>query len=111
MKLLLDENLSRRLVPFLQQDFPGTSHVVLLGLESASDREVWNVAKIDGYVMVTRDADFQELSVVWGAPSQVVRLKTLNVNRASMLNLLLENKEEIYQILETDGRTCIELIT
>lgn len=53
MKLLLDENLSRRLVPFLQQDFPGTSHVVLLGLESASDREVWDVAKVDGYVIVT----------------------------------------------------------
>jgi hypothetical protein len=38
MKLLLDENLSRRLVPFLQSDFPGSSHVALLGLEQASDR-------------------------------------------------------------------------
>ena len=37
MKLLLDENLSRRLVPFLQHAYPGTSQVVLLGLESASD--------------------------------------------------------------------------
>ena len=31
MKLLLDENLSHRLVPFLQHDYPGTSQVVLLG--------------------------------------------------------------------------------
>jgi len=111
VKLLLDENLSRRLVPFLQQDFPGTSQVVLLGLESASDREVWNVAKADGYVIVTRDADFQELSVVWGAPPQVVRLKTLNVNRGTMLNLLLENKDQIHQVLEMQGTACIELIT
>ena len=35
MKLLLDENLSRRLVPFLQHDYPGGSQVVLLGMESA----------------------------------------------------------------------------
>jgi predicted nuclease of predicted toxin-antitoxin system len=63
MKLLLDENLSRRLVPFLQHDYPGTSQVVLLGLESASDRVVWQRAKDDGYVIVTRDADFQELIV------------------------------------------------
>jgi predicted nuclease of predicted toxin-antitoxin system len=63
MKLLLDENLSRRLVPFLQHDYPGTSQVVLLGLESASDRVVWQKAKDDGYVIVTRDADFQELIV------------------------------------------------
>ena len=67
MKLLLDENLSRRLVPFLQHAYPGTSQVVLLGLESASDREVWQKAKDDGYVIVTRDADFQELSLVWGS--------------------------------------------
>ena len=64
MKLLLDENLSRRLVPFLQHDYPGSSQVVLLGLESASDREVWQKAKDDGYVIVTRDTDFQELSLV-----------------------------------------------
>ncbi|MFO1263738.1 MAG: DUF5615 family PIN-like protein [Rhodoferax sp.] len=66
MKLLLDENLSRRLVPFLQHDYPGSTQVVLIGLESASDTDVWQRAKDDGYVIVTRDADFQELSLVWG---------------------------------------------
>lgn len=68
MKLLLDENLSRRLVPFLQHDFPDTGQVVLLGMESATDKEVWQRARDDGFVIVTRDADFQELSLVWGQP-------------------------------------------
>ena len=36
MKLLLDENLSRRLVPFLQNAYPGTSQVVLLGVKNQS---------------------------------------------------------------------------
>ena len=92
MKLLLDENLSRRLVPFLQHDYPGTSQVVLLGLESASDREVWQKAKDDGYVIVTRDADFQELSLVWGQPPKVVRLRTPNQTRAATLKLLLDHR-------------------
>ncbi len=61
MKLLLDENLSRRLVPFLQHDFPESNQVVLLGMEGATDKEVWQRAKAEGYVIVTRDADFQEL--------------------------------------------------
>ena len=74
MKLLLDENLSRRLVPFLQHDYPGSSQVVLLGMQSASDKEVWQKAREDGYVIVTRDADFQELSLVWGQPPKVIRL-------------------------------------
>ena len=67
MKLLLDENLSRRLVPFLQHDYPDSSQVVLLGIESATDKEVRKKAKDDGYVIITRDADFQELSLVWAS--------------------------------------------
>ena len=63
MKLLAGENLSRWLVPFLQHEYPGSNQVVLLGMESASDKEVWQKARDDGYVIVTRDADFQELSL------------------------------------------------
>ena len=110
MRLLLDENLSRRLVPFLQHDFPGSTQVVLLGMESASDKEVWQRARDDGYVVVTRDADFQELSLVWGAPPQVIRLRTPNQTRAAVLKLLLDNKEAIRNALETEALASIELI-
>jgi predicted nuclease of predicted toxin-antitoxin system len=106
----LDENLSRRLVPFLQHDFPGSSQVVLLGMESATDKEVWLRAKVDGYVVLTRDADFQELSLVWGSPPQVVRLRTPNQTRAAVLKLLLENKAAIFAALVVDGVASIELI-
>jgi hypothetical protein len=41
MKLLLDENLSRRLLPFLEYDYPGSSYVVMLGMASAPDSDVW----------------------------------------------------------------------
>lgn len=70
MKLLLDENLSRCLVPFLQHDYPGSNQVVLLGMESATDKEVWHRARDDDFVILTRDADFQELSLVWGAATK-----------------------------------------
>ena len=55
MKLLLDENLSRRIVPFLQQNYPDSSQVVLLGLQAATDAEIWEFAKTQGYVVVSRD--------------------------------------------------------
>ena len=110
MKLLLDENLSRRLVPFLQHEFPGTTQVSLLGLESASDQDIWLRAKQDGFVVVTRDADFQELSLVWGAPPQVIRLRTPNLNRSAVLKMLLEHKDQIYQALEKDNMLSVELI-
>ena len=66
MRLLLDENLSRRLVPLLQASYPGTSHVALVGMERAWDRLVWDYAQKNGFVIVTSDADFEELSLLLG---------------------------------------------
>lgn len=110
MKLLLDENLSRRLVPFLQHDYPGSTQVVLLGMESASDTDVWQRAKDDGYVIVTRDADFQELSLVWGQPPQIIRLKTPNQTRAATLMVLIDSKIAIEEALVERGLASIEIV-
>ena len=110
MKLLLDENLSRRLIPFLQHAYPGSSQVVLMGLESASDKEVWQKAKDDGFVILTRDADFQELSLVWGQPPKVIRLKTLNQSRAATLKLLLDNRDLLYESLFTNDLASVEMV-
>ncbi|MGO8816062.1 MAG: DUF5615 family PIN-like protein [Terriglobia bacterium] len=41
MKLLLDQNLSPRLVRTLAAIYPGSSHVRLLGLRDADDAAVW----------------------------------------------------------------------
>jgi len=49
MKLLLDENLSRRILPFLEADYPGSTQVALVGLGEASDEEVWCYARDHGY--------------------------------------------------------------
>ena len=34
-------------------------------------KEVWQKAKDDNYVIVTRDADFQELALVWAIPRRL----------------------------------------
>ncbi len=58
MKLLLDENLFRRSVSFLMEAFPESTQVVLLGLENADDKVIWQYAKNNGFVLVIKDADF-----------------------------------------------------
>lgn len=110
MKLLLDENLSRRMVPFLQHDYPGSSQVVLLGMESATDTEVWQKARADGYVIVTRDVDFQELSLVWGHPPSVIRLNTPINRGGAMLKVLIDSKELIHESLEANGLASLEIM-
>lgn len=109
MKLLLDENLSRRLVPFLQNDFPDSTQVALLGLERATDREIWEFAKSSQYVIVTLNADFQELSAILGHPPQIIWLKTPNPSRSVVLRLLIDNAAHIKRVLLEEHLACIEL--
>jgi predicted nuclease of predicted toxin-antitoxin system len=47
--------------------------------------------------------------LVWGAPPQVIWLKTQNLNRAATLKILLENKLQIQESLLTHSMACIEL--
>ena len=109
MKLLLDENLSRRIVPFLQTAFPGSTQVALLGLESASDSEIWQYAKDNGFVIVSRDSDFPERALVSGHPPQVIWLKIPNCSITVVLNILLEHHDEIEKALTQENLACVEL--
>jgi predicted nuclease of predicted toxin-antitoxin system len=75
VKLLLDENLSRRLVPRILDLFPGSCHVSSLGLLEMPDKLVWEFAKVNGFAIVTADADFYELATTKGPPPKVIWLR------------------------------------
>ncbi len=109
MKLLLDENLSRRIVPFLQTAFPESSQVTLLNLEGSSDSGIWEYAKTNGFVIVSRDSDFHERSLVSGHPPQVVWLKIPNRSKAVVVKILLDHHVEIEQALIEQDLACVEI--
>lgn len=64
MKLLFDQNLSPRLVNRLTTDYPHSAHVSTLGLDQALDIDVWIYARDNGFTIVTKDADFSDMSVL-----------------------------------------------
>ena len=78
MKLLLDENLSRRIVSLIASHYPGSSQVALLGLERASDTAIWAYARQHDFIIVTKDSDFVDLSTLYGQPPKVILLKAGN---------------------------------
>ena len=53
MKLLLDQNILRKLVNELEDLFPGSNHVYLSGLYTAGDKDIWNYAGDNGFTIVT----------------------------------------------------------
>lgn len=75
MKLLFDENLSRKLVTRLADLYPDSVHVAEAGLLESSDREIWEYAKAGNFVIVSTDSDFYELATTIGPPPKVVWLR------------------------------------
>ena len=106
MKLLLDQNLSPRLVAALVDVYPDTSHVSLLGLHCADDDAVWSFARANGYIIVTKDADFSDLSVVRGFPPKVVWLRVGNCTTGHIEALLRSHVCEI-KALGTDKKNSV----
>ena len=100
LRLLLDENLSERLLPLLAERFPGSDHIRLLGLGGAGDHELWELARRDGYVLVTKDEDFLLLSVSRGYPPKVVGLTIGNASNAATAALLLQQADVIERFAE-----------
>lgn len=109
MKLLLDENLSRRVVPFILDAYPGSTQIALLDMEQADDQMVWEYAKQNGFVIVTRDSDYLDLSALHGQPPKIVWLRTGNQSKAAVIHLLLKSKGAIEKALEQEGKACIEI--
>jgi predicted nuclease of predicted toxin-antitoxin system len=92
MRFLIDENLSPRLVPALSDIFPGSTHVETLQLRGCDDARVWAVARDGGYMVLTRDDDFNARSVLYGAPPKVVHLRVGNVATETIVALLRERQ-------------------
>ena len=84
MKLLFDEMLAPSLVHRLADLFQNSEHVRNLGLKQASDTDVWHQSKNLGYAIVTKDKDFANLSLVWGAPPKVILLQLGNCSVQQM---------------------------
>jgi predicted nuclease of predicted toxin-antitoxin system len=78
MKLLFDQNLSPKLVTRLADLFPDSSHVQSVGLDCADDDKVWEHARLNGFAIVTKDEDYNTLSVLRGSPPKVIWLQLGN---------------------------------
>jgi predicted nuclease of predicted toxin-antitoxin system len=95
VKLLFDQNLSPRLVRRLADLHPGSSHVFLLGIDQASDDEIWKRARQDGYTIVTKDTDFGDLSVLRGFPPKVIWVRLGNCTTQQIEDLIRNNNEAV----------------
>jgi len=109
MKLLLDQNLSRRIISLIEDLFPGSVHVGGLGLDRVADEEVWDFASEHGFVILSKDADFHQMSLVRGFPPKVIFLKVGNCSTEVIVSQLRVHAEDI-QVFESDPKASLLII-
>lgn len=78
MKLLFDHHLSPSLVERLADLFPASDHVWNLNLHDVPDTTVWVYAREHNFTIVSKDADFSEISMELGYPPKLLWLRIKN---------------------------------
>lgn len=109
MKLLFDQNLSYKLCAKLREIFPDSSQVRLVGLAQRDDDEIWRYAQQNEFVIVTQDADFSLLSLLYGSPPKVIWLRCGNQPTAFIESLLREHEIEINTFFADEKLSCLEI--
>jgi predicted nuclease of predicted toxin-antitoxin system len=109
LKLLFDQNLSRKLVTRLADIFPDASHVQFHELAERTDTEIWEFAKLNNFCIVTQDADFAERSRLYGSPPKVVWLRCGNTPSDKIETLIRSGQEAIQELLGNPTLHCLEL--
>lgn len=109
MKLLFDQNLSPKLVASLADLFPHSNHVYFLGLGQAEDVAIWQHAHDQGYTLVTKDADYESIAVVRGAPPKVIWIRLGNCTTSQIEALLRDRYSEILAFMSNPNLSTLVL--
>jgi predicted nuclease of predicted toxin-antitoxin system len=110
LKLLLDQNLSHRLVRAIEDLYPDTLHVRDVGLKAADDQAVWEYAAKQGFVIASKDSDFHQRSFLFGAPPKVVWIRLGNCTTKEIEALLRERHTDLLSF-ESDPQSAFLVLS
>jgi len=110
MKLLFDQNISHCIIPNIQDIFPNAKQVRELGLENLTDKEIWDYAKKNEFVIVTFDMDFYDLSLVWGNPPKIIWIRTFNQTTKNIELILRKYVNDLFEFQKEKDLSCLEII-
>jgi predicted nuclease of predicted toxin-antitoxin system len=109
MKLLFDQNLSPSLVRRLVDLIPDSLHVREVGMKDADDSIVWDYAKQNDFMIVSKDSDFHQRSFVHGQPPKVIWVKLGNCPTTEVEKLLRANYATIISFKDDHDATFLSL--
>ena len=109
MKLLLDHNLSPKLIVKLGDIFEDIGHIEHFGMSESEDRDVWEFARRHDYTIITKDSDFHDMSILRGPPPQLIWLRCGNSSTIMIEKLIREHLTQIVEFEKEPGECALVL--
>lgn len=110
MALLLDQNISYRILDRIRKEFPDATHVRLIGLTDFNDYQIYMHARRENFdAVVTLDEDFSLIQLEHNAPPKVIWLRTGNCSTATLAQIILDNASLIHEFLTDAAHDCLEI--
>lgn len=109
MKLLLDQNVSHRLVQRLSNLYSGSTHVRSVGLHEAGDSEVWQYALDHELTIVTKDSDFHLRSILDGHPPKVIWITRGNCTSDEIETILRDFHQQLTAFYDDPSASFMEI--
>ena len=110
MKLLVDQNISHRILSFIPPAFIGSSHVRKEGLTNKDDYDIFMYARKNEFTaIVSLDHDFYNLISGLGAPPKIIWLRTGNCSTRHLGELLIRKEQAITSFLNEPDLDCLQI--
>ena len=109
MIVWIDAQLSPDLAPWLKETFDIEAKAVRdIGLRDANDREIYEAARTENAVIMTKDSDFLTLLDELGPPPQVLWINCGNTSNRVLKKILQKIFPDILNLLK-QGEAVVEI--
>ena len=109
MTIWVDAHLSPAIAIWISNTFDITALALRdVGLRDAEDLEIFEAAKAQGVIVMTKDKDFVDLVARLGAPPQIIWLTCGNTSNARLQEILSTTLLEALELLGA-GEVLVEI--
>jgi predicted nuclease of predicted toxin-antitoxin system len=89
--------------------YPDSAHVKTLALAQSEDIVIWEYAKANNFVIVSKDSDFHQRSLLYGHPPKCIYLRVGNCSTQRIVQILRDNYATINQFESAEQESILVL--
>jgi predicted nuclease of predicted toxin-antitoxin system len=89
--------------------YPGSEHVKTLTLTNTDDAVIWEYARAKDFVIISKDSDFHQRSLLYGHPPKFIYLRIGNSPTSKIVQILRGNFDTISQFGNSEVESILVL--